>query len=258
MTDMFRPMVSIIMPAFNAENTVKLSITSIVEQTYSNWELIIIDDKSTDQTVNFIEEFHDARIFLYKNSKNFGVSSARNTGLSFAKGKYIAFLDSDDLWTSTKLELQILFSNTTKAKITYCRYTQVNRIKSQFEIVNPKSEVTFQDMFFKNHIALSTGMFLREAYPLAKFDDVNHEDYIFWASLLRIGYEAKLVDSELPLVIYSVNKNSLSGNKFRSAIWHWKNLREDFGLSFPISCYYFLYYSVDNLFRIIKRKTYYD
>ena len=254
MTKIFKPLVSIIMPAFNAERTVKLSITSVIEQTYSNWQLIIVDDKSTDQTVNLIEEFNDPRIVLYKHRKNLGVSSARNSGLSFAKGKYIAFLDSDDLWIPIKLESQVLFSVRTNSTITYCRYTKVNKVKSQFEIVNPKSEVNFHDMFFKNHIALSTGMFLRDAYPFAKFDEVNHEDYIFWVSLLRIGSEARLVDSKLPLVIYSVSKKSLSGNKFRSAIWHWKNLRDDFRLSFPIACFYFLYYSVDNIFRIIRGK----
>jgi glycosyltransferase involved in cell wall biosynthesis len=255
MTNNFQPMVSIIMPAFNAESTVALSITSIIEQTYSNWELIIIDDKSTDQTVYLIEEFNDPRIVLYKHRKNIGVSSARNFGLTLAKGKYIAFLDSDDLWTSAKLELQVLFSARTNSTITYCRYTKVNKSKSEFELVNPKSKVNYSDMLFKNHIGLSTGMFLKAAYPLAKFDNVKHEDYIFWASLLKDGSIARLVDSKIPLVIYCENKNSLSGNKLRSAIWHWKNLRVYFCLSFPIACYYFLYYSVDNIFRITKKRN---
>src|SRR5690554_3761048 len=101
-------MISIIMPAYNAENTIKESIQSVIKQTYANWELIIIDDCSQDGTIEIITRFlHDKRITLLKNKENSGVAKTRNIGIKSAKYEYIAFLDSDDIWANNKLEKQV-------------------------------------------------------------------------------------------------------------------------------------------------------
>ena len=101
-------LVSVIMPSYNTENFIADSIRSVVTQTYSNWELLIVDDCSTDNTDNVVRPFlKDTRVKYFKNEKNYGAAVSRNKALREAKGKWIAFLDSDDLWEITKLEKQI-------------------------------------------------------------------------------------------------------------------------------------------------------
>ena len=108
---MLTPLVSIIMPAYNCEKYITEAIASVINQTYQNWELIVIDDCSQDNTVNIVKRLalEDTRINLYQNERNVGVSKTRNKGLSIAKGQWIAFLDSDDCWASEKLEKQMEF-----------------------------------------------------------------------------------------------------------------------------------------------------
>ena len=115
-------LVSIIMPSYNAEKYIKSAIHSILRQTYASWELIIVDDCSRDNTVDIIRNFDDSRIRLFKNKKNSGAAISRNKALREAKGKYIAFLDSDDIWAPTKLEEQLAFMKKKGYAFTYTDY----------------------------------------------------------------------------------------------------------------------------------------
>jgi len=118
-------LVSIVTPAFNSEGFMATTIESVIHQTYKNWELIIIDDRSTDNTVALVQEYaqNDNRIKCFVNEVNSGAGVSRNNGLKQAKGRYIAFLDSDDLWKENKLEMQILFMLENKAPISFTSYT---------------------------------------------------------------------------------------------------------------------------------------
>jgi len=121
-------LVSIITPAYNAEKYIQETIESVLSQSYANWEMIIVDDKSTDKTVNIIEEFCDDRIKLVKLEKNGGTSNAWNNAFKYATGEYVAFLDSDDLWVSTKLEEQINFMKKNNYVFTFSSYDWIDKI----------------------------------------------------------------------------------------------------------------------------------
>ncbi|MBO4690503.1 MAG: glycosyltransferase family 2 protein [Paludibacteraceae bacterium] len=119
-------LVSIIMPTYNCGQYIAESIQSVLSQTYSNWELLIIDDCSTDNTRYVVSSFKDPRIHYQCNQKNSGAAISRNTALRMAKGKYIAFLDSDDLWSPNKLERQIAYMQVNKYAFTYHEYSEID------------------------------------------------------------------------------------------------------------------------------------
>ena len=115
-------LVSVIMPSYNTARFIGNSIKSVLNQTYTNWELIIVDDCSTDNTDEVVENFKDKRIKFFKNKKNYGAAFSRNRALKLAEGRWIAFLDSDDLWVNTKLEKQISFMKKNGYSFTYTDY----------------------------------------------------------------------------------------------------------------------------------------
>lgn len=121
------PLISIVMPSYNSEATIEESIRSVLQQTYLNWELIISDDSSIDKTVEIIHEFiaNEPRIILIQHSENRGAGFSRNDAISKARGKYIAFLDSDDIWHEKKLEIQIRFMSERKLALSYTQYQKL-------------------------------------------------------------------------------------------------------------------------------------
>ncbi|HIF9237337.1 TPA: glycosyltransferase family 2 protein [Photobacterium damselae] len=237
-------MVSIIMPAYNASNTIQESIKTVIEQTYKNWELIIIDDCSGDDTIMKANMLDDKRIKLVKNKINSGVALSRNVGLKIASGRFIAFLDSDDLWYPEKLEFQVkklleddnaVCSHTSFYRIDECGNT-IGEVKAE-RMVNARKQR------YGNFIGNLTGVIdtVKLGYvPLQK--SIKHEDYLMWYEVLNSNeddfYSVGIMQ---PLAKYRVH-HSLSSNKFKSMYWHWLVIRNEMKLNYIKSMYYFLGY----------------
>lgn len=229
-----KPKISVIMPAYNAEAFVREAIDSVLNQTYDNLELIVIDDCSTDNTFNLISQIGktDSRIAVYRNEKNQGVAETRNRGFELAQGDYVALLDSDDVWRKEKLEKQLELARQYEPCIVYCSYALMDvagKSKNKEYIVPEKTN--FAHMLEENAIGCSTVMLSKEIVGEYRFiKKYYHEDYVYWLRVLKDGYPA--VGLKEVYVDYRVMENSRSGNKLRSALKRWKIYREFLELSF--------------------------
>ncbi|HIF9351678.1 TPA: glycosyltransferase family 2 protein [Photobacterium damselae] len=241
--------VSIIMPVFNAEKTVIRSIESILKQTYSNWELLITNDNSTDNSKAIILDkiLNDERVFIFDNNGS-GAFSARNNCIKQASGDYIAFLDSDDIWHEKKLELQIEAMKKNNCLASHSSYYRVDECGNAISLIQPKENVTYKDMFTHNHIGNVTGIY--NANILGKFyqKNIGHEDYEMWLRILKKTDSIGVLE---PLASYTVSAKSLSSNKFKAAKWHYNILRNEIGLNVLKSSFYFSHY----VFNAIKTRS---
>ncbi|MEO8364936.1 MAG: glycosyltransferase family 2 protein [Pseudoxanthomonas sp.] len=246
-------LVSIIMPVFNAERTMRQSIESVLQQSEERLELVLIDDASTDHSARIIEEYElrDGRIKVLRQSSNAGVAEARNAGIRAASGRYIAFLDSDDWWHPRKLELQIGQMQASGATVSYTAYQRVAEDGNLLSIVEPPQQVDHEDMLCSNHIGNLTGVYDRRLGDVP-FLRMGHEDYVFWLDRVRRAGRAIRVKHDGPLAFYLVRNGSISSNKFRAACWQWKIYRDTEQLSLPNAAWHMLHY-VSNAMR--KRKA---
>ena len=235
-------LVSIIMPLHNCEAFVLESIDSVLRQTYKNWELIIVDDMSTDNSFTVVQEYirDEARIKLYRMNQNSGVSSTRNYALELAEGKYIAFLDSDDLWLSDKLEKQLAFMENENIFLSYTSYYRINVKNEITGMFHAKKSVTYDDMLKTSSMGTLTTIYNAEKLGKYYFKEIGHEDYIMKLQILKDIDYASGIDE--PLAKYRIINNSLSGNKFKTACWQWNIYRDIEHLPFMKSLYYFMHY----------------
>ncbi|WP_230685668.1 glycosyltransferase family 2 protein [Pluralibacter gergoviae] len=238
--------VSIIMPAYNAEKTISDSIRSVLEQSYTNYILYIINDASTDNTDKVIKTFDDKRIIYLSNSVNQGVALSRNNALKICKGKYISFLDSDDTWSKNKLELQVekLTSGWDLVCSNYEVFTDDHKIinKRRFPEV-----ITFGDMLKSNYIGNLTGIYNAEKTGVVYQQKKGHEDYIMWLSIIKKTKSAYCIQDEIAQ--YRISKNSLSANKFNVLKWQWDIYRNILRFSFLKSSYYFIFYVFNGIMK---------
>ena len=224
----FLPHVSVIMPAYNAERFIEEAIRSVMTQTYTNWELFVIDDCSKDSTCAIVEKLaaEDQRITLIRNEVNQGVAKTRNAGFDLCKGGYVALIDSDDVWHMDKLEKQLARLHQTNADFSYCSYAIVddsgNKVKNDYIV--PKC-VTFEDLLGENVIGCSTVMISSDIVRKYHFNtQFYHEDYVLWLTLLQEGYTAVGCDEVLVDWRYIVNSRSF--DKRSSANHRWRIYRE--------------------------------
>lgn len=210
-------LVSILTPTYNTEKFIRATIESVQNQTYKNWEMILVDDASTDQTVSVIEEFvqNDSRIKLFKLDKNSGNGFARNAALDKASGKYIAYLDSDDLWCSDKLEKQIQFLKTNNLHFTFSYYDSIdeegNSLKRRVESPNP---LTYKQLFFCNYVGNLTAIYDVEYFGKIKLESSEkRQDWRIWLTILKQIKTAEAIPE--PLAFYRIRKNSISSSKFK-------------------------------------------
>ena len=251
-------LVSIIMAAYNAEKTIERSILSVLEQTYQNYELIVIDDCSTDKTADIVKRMLliDHRIILLENVKNLGVSRTRKRGLEYAKGTWIAILDSDDAWLPSKLEKQILLQQCSGADLLYTgsAFMDEQGKMLEWELHVPR-KITYRMLLKQNLISNSSSMVRTEIYKQNYvIGDKIHEDFAVWLKILKKGYVACGVDE--PLLIYRLDRRSKSGNKLESAKMNWKTYRFC-GLGLLATLYYEIWYTYNGItkyHRIFKRK----
>jgi len=175
-------LISIITPSYNSSKYIAKTIESVISQTYKNWEMIIVDDCSPDNANEIIDKYtkKDFRIKLIKLEQNIGPANARNKGIKQAKGKYIAFLDSDDVWLPTKLEKQVKFMQDNDLALTCSSYYTINETNKQINTRIVKESFSYSDMLKSNHIGNLTGIYDCEKLGKIYMDDVGHEDYTLW------------------------------------------------------------------------------
>ena len=242
-------LVSIITPAYNAAAYIAETIESVLAQTYTNWEMLIANDCSKDNTAEIVQSYaaKDKRIKLINLKQNSGAAVARNTAIQNAKGRYIAFLDSDDLWKKEKLQKQIEFMQQNDYAFTYISYEHFKETKEniQNQVQIPKS-LNYNQALKGNQIGCLTVMLDRKQIPNIHFTTQKHEDYILWLNILKHGITAYGIQESLARY-RTGNSKSISGNKMQSALWTWKVYRESQKLSVVKSVYYMLFYVVSGL-----------
>lgn len=242
-------LVSVIMPAYNAEKYIRQAVSSALAQTYGNLELIVIDDCSTDSTFGILEELaaQDPRVRPLRNEHNCGVARTRNRGLDLCNGEYVALLDSDDIWYKDKLEKQLSLALSQGADIIYCSYAMIDDsgAHSYHDFLVPE-QTDFHGMLMCNHIGCSTVMLKGTAIAKYRFEECFfHEDYALWMKMMQDGCRA-LGLREI-LVDYRISRSSRSFNKFKAAKNRWHIYRRELGLPLLKSVYCLIGYMVNGL-----------
>lgn len=240
--------VTIIMPAYNASNTIYESIQSVLDQTYKHFELIVVNDCSSDNTKEIVEELieSDDRIKFIDKIVNEGVASARNTGLDHAQGEFVAFLDSDDKWQETKLEKQInIIKQHPEIDVVYTSYYRFNN-SGIGKIVEVPEFINNKKLLKGNPIGNLTALYNFKKFSKIRQKKIGHEDYLFWLELFNSANDVKGVGIQEPLAYYRVAENgqSISGNKLKAAGWTWRIYREHLQLSLISSLFYFSYHMI--------------
>ena len=231
-------LVSVIMPTYKCGGFIEKSIKSVQAQTYSNWELIVVDDCSGDGTIDIVLELKksDNRISIYQNSSNSGAAVTRNTAIRNAKGRWIAFLDSDDLWEPTKLEKQIKFMEEMGYAFTYHEYVEIDEQDRELGVkVSGKEHVGKFDMFACCWPGCLSVMYDAETVGLVQIADIKkNNDYAMWLKVCQKA-DCYLLDEELAL--YRRGRvGSVSTHGIKTMIgWHYKLFRESEGQSMVAS-----------------------
>ena len=228
-------LVSILTPTFNAEKFIRATIKSVQEQTYENWEMILVDDASTDNTVSIIEDFaqRDNRIKLFKFSENRGNGFARNAALDKATGKYIAYLDADDLWFPSKLEKQIQFLNANNLHFTFSYYDSIdeegNNLNRRVESPNP---LIYKQLFFCNYVGNLTAIYDADYFGKIILEtSQKRQDWRLWLTILKQIKTAEVVPESL--AFYRIRKDSISSSKI-------KLIKHNFGVYREFHSYNFM------------------
>lgn len=247
-------LVSIIVPVYNSEKFINDTIQTVKEQTYQNWELLLVNDCSSDNSENIIKKYvkEDNRIKLINLEKNSGAAIARNTGITNAKGKYIAFLDADDLWKNEKLEKQIKFMKENNYDFTFTGYEFADESGNKLDkIVNVPKQLNYKQALKNTTIFTSTVIFNVNNLEkdLISMPNVRRgQDTATWWKVLKTGVIAYGLNETLSL--YRRSSNTLSSNKIKALKRTWNLYRNVEKLSFFTSLYNFCWYC----FNAVKRR----
>ena len=243
-------LVSIITPCYNAADTIKKTIDSVRNQTMTSWEMIIIDDRSTDNTCDVIKSIaeQEKRIKLILMPTNCGAAKARNKGIEEAKGRYIAFIDADDQWAKSKLSRQIMAMQEGGWPLSFTAFARVNEQGRQLNHVGVPERVTYKQLLKTNYIGCSTAIYDTKFLGKILMPNIRkRQDYGLWLKILRktpFGFGLNEALTE-----YLVRDNSLSSNKRKAALYNWKIYRSEENLSILESVYYFLNYAIRGALR---------
>lgn len=249
-------LISVIMAAYNAEKTISEAINSVLQQTYANIELIVIDDCSKDKTRSLVRQFaaRDTRVRLVVNEKNCGVSRTRLHGLQTAQGEWIAILDSDDAWHPEKLQKQIELQAQTGAELLFTGSAFMDADGKKIDwYLHAPTTITYRQLLKQNLLSNSSALVKKELYEkYYAIGDKMHEDFAIWLGILRTGRKAYGVDE--PLLIYRLAPNSKSGNKIKAARMNWNTYRY-IGLNSISAIYYECWYILNGLrkYKNLKR-----
>ena len=243
-SEMSEPAVSIITPSYNAEKTLRLTADSVFAQTFSDWEWIIVDDGSQDNTAKILRclSDQDTRLRLIANTVNEGPAKSRQKALSLARARYIVFLDADDLWLPEKLERQIRFMQDKNVALSFTSYRRINEDgRETGRLISVPSLLTYSDLLKNTAIANSTVIVDRIATGDFSIIDVPYEDYATWLSLLKRGFVAYGMQDDL--MRYRVSRNSDSSNKWRGISRVWYIYRQVEEITFLPSVFCISYYA---------------
>ena len=220
--------VSIITPSYKSERFISQTIESVLAQTYQDWEMIIVDDVSPDNSNEIVEEYckKDSRIKLIKLEKNSGPAIARNRAIEEAKGRYIAFLDADDLWKPEKLEKQIRFMEEKNCALSYSAYeTMSEEGVLQNKFITIPLKISYKDLLKSNHIGCLTAIYDTKKVGKIYMPLINkRQDYGLWLKILKKIDFAYGVNE--PLATYRLMSNSVSSNKISLFKYHYKLFTE--------------------------------
>ena len=248
------PLVSIIMPCYNAECYIAQSIESVLAQTYQNWELLITDDGSTDKSVEIISKYskNDDRINVMVSDEHQGIARTRNMSISRAKGRFVAFLDSDDIWYPEKLEKQVEYMLEHELAFTYSSYEIIDyQGNPKNRIVKDAGVMSYKKYLRNTIICCGTVVVDREKTghfptPIIK----TSEDMSLWLNIMKRGFDAYPVPG--PLHKYRITPGSASSNKFKAACDVWRVYRKIEKLSLPASVFNFVCYT----FNAVKKHVF--
>ena len=244
------PYVDVILPNYNKSEYLKEAINSVVNQTYKNWILYIIDDYSNDNSKKIIDEFSNLKnIKIFKLKKNKGPSFCRNFAMRISKSKYISFIDSDDAWLPKKLEKQIFFMEKNNLTFTYTDYTpfiENRRKKVVKKKTNLKNHFEYKTFIKNSSINTTTMILARSIWGTHRFKKINLlEDYLFKCKLLKSNNIAKKLDEDL--AVYRILSTSRSSQRLKNIYWLWHINRKYNKLNFLENMISILYISVNSI-----------
>lgn len=250
-------LVSIVMPAYNAAGFISESIRSVLDQTYENWELLVIDDASQDETLDIVEEFvlADSRIILHPLPTNQGAGFARNIGIKASKGEFICFLDADDLWKAEKLQTQLQFMKQHNAEVCYASYEIIDEEgKSLNSMIKALEILPFSKLLKANYVGNLTGIYsakkLGKIYcPLIR----KRQDWGLW--LLAVEKAGKAKGIQQPLAKYRIRRHSISGNKWEMLQYNYKVYRKVLKFSALKSGFWMLLFLWEQFFVKSRQKV---
>ncbi len=248
--------VSIIVPVYNAEKYIVETIEHVAAQTYGDWELLLVVDGGGDASGRVIREYMESRgesrLRILENRENMGAARARNRGLREAAGRYIAYVDADDLWMPDKLKEQLQFMRERQAAFVFTGYEFADEQGAGTgKVVHVPERLSYREALKNTTIFTSTVMFDTQKIPrdLLEMPDIKSEDTALWWKVLRNGYTAYGLDRNL--VLYRRPAQSLSSNKLEAVRRIWNLYRRAEGLSVPASAYNFFFWA----WRAVKRRV---
>ncbi|MEY2226843.1 glycosyltransferase family 2 protein [Streptomyces sp. BF23-19] len=237
------PLVSVVMPVYNSAATLGAAVRSVLTQTHSDLELLITDDQSSDDSMDLLREFakEDERVLPESAPEQGGAGRARNLAMQRARGDYIAFLDSDDMWLPEKTEKQLAFAAEGAAPLTFTSYF---KMAADYDgestdwvpngrVIRARKHVDYRAMLFQDHIGALTAMYDRNALGTRLMPEMRkRQDYALWLSIMRDGFDARGLAE--PLAVYrAAQAGSLSSNKLSLVQYNWALYRRHEHLSVP-------------------------
>ncbi len=247
-------LVSVITPSFNTARFIGAAIESVIAQTYTNWEMIIVDDHSSDGSIEIIEKYSskDSRIKLIRLDKNHGPAIARNKAIQESKGRFIAFLDSDDLWKRNKLERQISYMIQHNASFTFSAYQRIDELGNPIgDVIEVPERVTYNDLLKSCVVGCLTAVYDSKKIGKVYMPVIRKaQDYALWLKILKMGEIGYGIQENL--AYYRIRPHSISRNKMVKAFYQWHIYRKVEKLSFHKSLYYMGHYGYYGLKKMKK------
>lgn len=244
------PLVSIVTPTYNSADYIGETISSVVSQHYSNWEHIIVDDASSDETARVVEQemARDRRIKFIQLEKNSGAAVARNTAIKASSGRYIAFIDADDLWLPNKLSVQIEYMLRTRAPLTFASYDVIDGSGAQIGTVDVPEIATYSSLLRNNVIGCLTAVFDSDQIGRIEMPDLRkRQDLGLWLRILKQVPCAHGLPNKLAK--YRLRQGSISHNKIDAAKYTWRLYREVERLPLISAVYYFSCYALNGVLK---------
>ncbi len=247
-------LVSIIMPTYNAGKYLRASIDSVLAQSYENFELLITDDCSADDTAEIVKSYDDKRIFFERNKENCGAAGSRNNSIARAKGKWIAFLDSDDLWEKDKLSRHLSFMIEQDADFSITAYRVSNaKAQTEKEYDPPKDSYGYKDILKHSTIGCSTVIYNADRLGKVYMPEAEkREDLACWLEILRPGRRAICLHEQL--TVYRIHGGSVSAKKRKMIKYQWWVYRKNEKIKLIPALYYLANWAVRGVFKYRQKR----